>query len=74
MGNVVGGSKGEDGPEPVRRLGHEHYERAAGAVPAQVDALRIDVWLFRQEVRGRHHIIDFTEESLDNAGVVVPAP
>ena len=42
-GHVLHRAEREDGPEPVRALGDQQDQRAAGAVAAEVDAVRIDV-------------------------------
>src|SRR5688572_13089984 len=61
--------------KPVLRRGRgdEKDERAAGAMPAQIDARWIDVRLLRQEISGSEHVINLAVEALSATGVVVPA-
>ena len=67
------GAEREHGPNARGALRREQRHRATRAVPAEVDARRIDVGPFRNELDRREYVVHFAQEHLDAAGVVVVA-
>jgi len=65
--------EGEDGAHRRPARGDEQRQRPAGAVPAEVDARRVDVRALAQIVDGREHVIDLAEKVFTVAGIVVAA-
>src|SRR5262249_6040587 len=71
--NVLDGAKRENGSKAVAALGHQKYERAPGAVAAEIYPMRIDVVLFGQIVRAGKNVVHLAEETFLDSWVLVSA-
>src|SRR5258706_8047185 len=66
-------AKTDNRPELIAHLRREKRHRSAGAMTTEVDALRIDERLFRQEFSRSQDVVYFAVERLFESRVLIPS-